>query len=263
MNELEVTKVDTKISSAVGYTEEQVAIIKSTVAKGTTNLQLAYFLSVCKSVGLNPFMKECWCYVDSKKNLLVFAGRDGFLAKAQSNPAFNGIRSCEVREKDEFSIDVANKDIKHKITGFGETDRGKIVGAYAIAFRKGGEPTIEFVEFARYNRNMGAWKTHPEDMIKKVAETHVLKKGFGISGLNSEYDFEVKSGIAKPLPQESDLELEVSTMREGMELTDKDFIAKVLKAEKIRELTSGAEKHLKKVLFEEKKYNWETGEKVA
>jgi dUTPase len=31
-------------------------------------------------------------------------------------------------------------------------------------------------------------------MIVKVAETQALKKAFGISGLQSEYDFEIKNG---------------------------------------------------------------------
>jgi hypothetical protein len=35
-------------------------------------------------------------------------------------------------------------------------------------------------------------------MIKKVAETHALKKAYGLSGLASEYDFEVVNETAYP-----------------------------------------------------------------
>lgn len=188
-----------KISKVTGYTSEEVAIVKDTVAKGTTDKELAYFLSVSKSIGLNPFNKEVWCYKDNKGNLLVFTGRDGYLSKAQSNPAFNGIRSSEVRANDEFEIDIANNKIKHT---FGVKDRGNIIGAYAIAFRKDGEPTIEYVEFSTYNKGYNTWKSHPADMIKKVAETKVLKKAFGISGVQSEYDYEVQNGVAVPLQVE-------------------------------------------------------------
>ena len=41
-------------------------------------------------------------------------------------------------------------------------------------------------------------------MIKKVAETHALKKGFGISGIQSEYDFQEKNGIAIPINSEEE-----------------------------------------------------------
>jgi hypothetical protein len=40
-------------------------------------------------------------------------------------------------------------------------------------------------------------------MIKKVAETHALKKAFGISGVQSMYDFEVHENVAKPINTET------------------------------------------------------------
>jgi phage recombination protein Bet len=185
------TTEQVSISDNFGYTASEVAVIQNTVAKGTSKVELAYFINVCKSVGLNPFVKEIWCYKDNKNNLLVFAGRDGFLSKAQTNPFFNGIRSSEVCKNDIFSIDIANNKIEHS---FGIAERGEIVGSYAIVFRKDGEPTIEFADFKFYNKGYNTWKTHPGEMIKKVAETHALKKAFGISGIQSEYDFQEKNG---------------------------------------------------------------------
>ena len=34
-------------------------------------------------------------------------------------------------------------------------------------------------------------------------ESHALKKAFGISGLQSEYDFEMRNGVAVPLGTEN------------------------------------------------------------
>lgn len=203
------SKEQISISDNFGYTSAEVAVIQNTVAKGTTKVELAYFINVCKSVGLNPFIKEIWCYKDKQNNVLVFAGRDGFLAKAQTNPMFNGIRSSEVCQNDTFSIDIANNKIEHS---FGVSERGAIVGAYAIVFRKNGEPTIEFVDFKFYNKGYNAWKSHPAEMIKKVAETHALKKAFGISGIQSEYDFNEKNGVAVPINSyDNNYSLEVLT----------------------------------------------------
>jgi len=95
-----------------------------------------------------------------------------------------------------FTLDIANNKISHE---FGIGDRGKTVGAYAIIFRKDGEPTIEWADFATYNKGYNTWKTNPDEMIKKVAESHGLKKAFGISGIQSEYDFEVKDNVAIPI----------------------------------------------------------------
>lgn len=205
MEKTEIVQINAdKISKVSGFSIEEVAIVKANIAKGVNDSELAYFLNVCRTVGLNPFIKEIWAYKDNRGNLLVFAGRDGFLTKAQRSPTYNGLRSSEVREKDEYQADIPNGKIKHT---FDFKDRGPIVGAYAIVFRKDGEPTVEAVEFSRYDRGFGAWKTHPEAMIKKVAETNALKKAFGISGIQSEYDYNVKSDIAIPVEtQKSDIE---------------------------------------------------------
>ena len=191
------TEMQKSVGKAFGYTPEQVAVVQHSVAKNTTKVELAYFLNVCKTMEMNPFNKEVWCYKDKRGNLLIFAGRDGFLAKAQKNPLFNGIRSCEIREKDEWEIDIPNGKIKHKISK-ALKERGPIISAYAIVFRKDGEPTIEIADFDTYNKGYNTWRTHPAEMIKKTAESHALKKAFGISGIQSEFDFDIKNGVAVP-----------------------------------------------------------------
>ena len=190
-----------KVSELTGYKPNEVVVIQQNVAKGTTATELSYFLNVCKTMKLNPFNKEVWCYKDKKGNLLIFAGRDGFLSKAQQNPLFNGIRSSEVRENDKWSMDIANNKIVHVIDKPLKS-RGEIIGAYALVFRKNGEPTIEFADFSVYNKGYNTWRTHPSEMIKKVAETHALKKAFGISGIQSEYDFNTENGIATAIETE-------------------------------------------------------------
>ena len=206
-----------KIANLTGYSADEIAIIKKTVAKNTTDAELALFAKTCKTLNLNPFNKEIWCYKDNKGNLLVFTGRDGFLSKAQSNEAFNGIRSCEVCENDDFSMDIANNKIKHT---FGKDDRGKILGAYAIAFRKDGEPTIEYADIKDYDKNQFTWKTHKAAMIKKVAETNALKKGFGISGVQSEYDFDVKGDMVVPLELNDEWLDQIKEAKTKKELSD-------------------------------------------
>lgn len=190
-------KTDIAITPA-DYTREQLDIIKNSVAKGTTDNELKYFLAVCRAVQLNPLLKEIWCYKDTKNNLLVFAGRDGFLSYAQRNPQFAGIRSCDVCENDLLELDVMNPANNRHIIA--QSNRGKILGAYALVFRKEGEPTLSYVEFAAYNRGVNTWKTHPAAMIKKVAETQALKLAFGMSSVQSEYEFDnTPQGIVVPI----------------------------------------------------------------
>lgn len=184
-----------KISQVSSLSSEMIAVAHKTVAKGTSFAELAYFLTVCKNIQLNPFNKEVWCYKDNSGNLLVFTGRDGFLARAQKHKNWKGMRSSEVCEKDEFSLDIANNEIQHKI---GQGDRGAIIGAYCIVFVKGCESTIEWANIKDYDKGRFTWKDFKADMIKKVAECHALKKAFGITGVVSEYDFDVREGVAYP-----------------------------------------------------------------
>jgi phage recombination protein Bet len=192
----------TKISEQVQtWTPEEVAIIKSTVAKDFSNTELAYFLNVAKSYGLNPFLKQVWGYKDSKNNIIVFAGRDGFLAKAQSDPRWNGITSDIVREGEPFTMDAANGKLTHAKD---IQSKNKIVGAYAISKPRGCEyATIEWADFDTYNKGYNVWKADPAAMIKKVAESHCLAKAYGITGLASEFDFDVQTGRAVTIDHET------------------------------------------------------------
>jgi phage recombination protein Bet len=191
----QIEKREKKISDQVKtFSQEEIAIIKNTVAKGTTDLELAYFLNVAKVYGLNPFTKQIWCYKDNKGNVIVFAGRDGFLAISQRNPRWNGICSCEVREGEKFTMNVAMGEISHNKD---ITSKAKILGAYAICKPKGCEiVTIEWADFDTYNKNYNVWKADPVAMIKKVAESHCMAKAYGISGLAVEEDFDTSSGTA-------------------------------------------------------------------
>ena len=196
---IETTVNDGKISAVVNYSPEEVAVIKRTVAKDVTDTELAYFLMICGSANLNPFLKEIWCYKDNKNNLLIFPGRDGFLKKAQQHPKFGGLRSGVIKENDEWEINIPAGEVFHKIT---KADRGKIIGAYAFVFRKDEEPTVVFVEFQRYNKGWNTWKSNPEDMIIKTAESKALKKAFGLAEFQVLEEYKVlKNGTVQALEQ--------------------------------------------------------------
>lgn len=205
-----------KIAALTGFTAEQVAVVQNTVAKGTSTTELAYFLSVAKSVELNPFNKEIWCYKDHKGNLLVFAGRDGFLKRAQQSPLWNGMTSAGVYDKDKFDIDMATGKVSHK-PNF--KDRGEILGAYAIVKPKGCElPTVEWADIKTYDKKSFVWNSHKEEMIKKVAEIHALKKAFGITVIQSDLDWEVKGATAVPVVGEirTDIEITQQTIMDAL-----------------------------------------------
>ena len=213
-----ITLNEEKIAQEFGFTAAQVAIAKRTVAKTANLVELAFFLNVAKSQDLDPFNKEIWCYKDHKNNLIIFAGRDGMLRKAMRSKDFGGLRSSEVCANDEFEMDIPNGEITHKVTSKTKEGRGAIVGAYAIAFRKGGEPTIEYAHIEDYDKKQMTWNSHKAAMIKKCAEHRALKMAFGFTGLQSEEEFFIKNGVAYPktLSIQNDYsDLNIKTQEDG------------------------------------------------
>jgi len=196
----------------LGYSDAQIQSLRLNAAKDTTDTEMLFFLNVCKSTGLNPFVKQIWCY-KAKDDLIIFTGRDGYLTNANTKKDYAGIRSSAIYDGDAWSVDIPNGIIEHKITKQA-SERGKIIAAYCIVFRKGGEQTVAFVDFNRYARTgktregelylIGSWKSHPEDMIMKVAETRSLSKAFPLPGIQSEYEWEAKDDIVQPINSEPD-----------------------------------------------------------
>ncbi len=172
-----------------GWTPEEVDLARRTVAPDATEHELALFLRLCKTYGLDPFRKEL--VLEKRRRRRADGGgydavpvfittRDGYLKVGQRDPHYGGLQSGVVREGDDFEFDVEACRIKHR---FG-AQRGKIIGAWAVAKHAQRPPFMAYVEFSEYyNPESDTWKKHPAAMIQKVAEVFVLRRQFGITGI--------------------------------------------------------------------------------
>lgn len=181
-----------KLAEMTGFKNEMLMVLHKSVAKDTTPAEFAYFLNYAKSVGLNPLNKEVWCYKNSKGDVLIFTGRDGFLKKNKENPLYRGMRSSDVCQFDEFEIDMIEGKVNHKITN----NRGKVIGAYAIVSIEGQKDTIVYLDFEEYDLGQARWKTAPKSQIKKCAQSQALRESAGMTGIQNEEAFRIKNGIA-------------------------------------------------------------------
>lgn len=177
MNEIATISQNNQVST-INFSQDQVELVKRTVAKGSTDDELKMFLYLSQKYNLDPFAKEIW-FIKYKDTPTIMTSRDGYLKIAQNNPDYEGLISFAVCEGDEFSIDAANYSVSHR---FG-AKRGKVIGAWARCDRKGRNPQICFVPFSEYAGTSNIWKQYPSAMIQKVAEVFVLKRQFTISGL--------------------------------------------------------------------------------
>lgn len=173
-----------------GYNQEQVNLIKNTVAKGATNDELQMFMYLANQYSLDPFKREIW-FMKYNNQTTIMTSRDGYLKYAQLNEDFEGLMSFVVRENDVFEIDASEYKVTHK---FG-AKRGSILGAWARCDRKDKKPFIAYVEFTEYNKGNQIWKSYPSAMIQKVAEVFVLKRAFGINGLVTKEEIDAEEVV--------------------------------------------------------------------
>ena len=171
-----------KKSSDNIWTPEQIQTIKDTVAIGANDSELKMFLSIASKYELDPFLREIWFANMGNRNIIM-TGRDGYLKIANRNPNFDGITSDVVHANDKF---LKEGDlVKH---AYNVQNRGVIIGAYAIVYRKDRtHPVFCYAPFNEYNKGgRGVWGQYPSAMIMKVAESMALKRAFSISGLVTE-----------------------------------------------------------------------------
>lgn len=173
------------------WPDERIKAIAKTVApQGTTLPDLALFLSVCHKYDLDPFVGEIWlAWDEKKKKFVVLTGRDAFLKTAMRDPNYEGVNSGAVYSEDTFIQKKKGNgevEIQHEIHSM--VNRGQLVGAYAVAYRKGRIPVTKVRTFDHYKKlhNRPAWQTNPDDMIETRVITAALRQQYNISGLYTE-----------------------------------------------------------------------------
>jgi phage recombination protein Bet len=149
--------------------------IKNLFAPNLSSKEFEFFVELGKQLGANPFLREIWAVkYDKSQPAQIFVGRDFYRKKAQSLPSYDGHIADAVYENDEFSVENGIPIHKYKLT-----NRGKLIGGYAVVYRKDiSHPFFVFVNIDEYNKNQSTWKKMPATMIKKVAEAQALRGAF-------------------------------------------------------------------------------------
>lgn len=148
---------DLAIDDKQSFSEDQLKLIISTVAKGATSEELKLFLYRCKNMGLDPLkpgMVHFIKYNNSPGTIVV--GIDGFRSRAAQTGKHTGTKRGIIRDE---SL--------------------RCIGAWAEVYRSDWQhPAREEVPFEEYSTGKGSWAKMPETMIKKVAEVAALRMAF-------------------------------------------------------------------------------------
>ena len=156
------------------------AIVRNYLVNGNgqiTDQEIVYFINLCKSQGLNPFIKDC--YLIKYGNTLpaqMVVSKDVFLKRAERNSEFDGL---------DAGIIVINNESGELTYRKGAFYREEVVGGWADVFRKNIShpthievPVEEYAGRTKDGKLNSQWSTKMATMIRKVAITQALRETF-------------------------------------------------------------------------------------
>lgn len=171
-----------------------IELLKS-VAPNATQSELDMLMYLSKEYGLDPIKKEIYFIKYGSGKPTIITSRDGYLKIANTNPNFDGMESDVVYEGDK----LIKRDNGSLLIEYGEShmnfDKSKLRGAFANITRKDRATACSvFVDIKDYGKKESQiWRTYPNAMILKVAESMALKRAFAISGLVTQEEIEIET----------------------------------------------------------------------
>lgn len=184
------------------------AILRSHSAKNLNDAEINTLLAMGVATGLDPRLGQIYAAKGEGANskLLIMVGRDGLLRKAEEFPDYMGYEAAVVHENDDFWRGDPDPDAKTMRGRAGVThrtglprDRGAIVGAWAVAERRGRPVRYFFADIKEYmpaGDKFSPWKKQTSVMIEKVPISVVHRTLINLSGVYLEE--EAASMLAGP-----------------------------------------------------------------
>jgi recombination protein RecT len=160
-------------------------VIRTSIAPTATDTEFLLFVHKAASYGLDPFKNEIFFIKYGQQARIQFAA-EAYLSKAREQEGFQAPDTQMVHENDEFKM-ARNPETKelevvtHEI-GF---PRGKIIGAYCVAYREGYRPVtvvmdVEEIAHMFTGQNKDNWNKWTADMFGKHVQQRALKRQYGL-----------------------------------------------------------------------------------
>lgn len=160
--------------SVVQFNNDQLALVKNTVAKGTTNEQFKLFIEVCKYHGLNPFARQIYAVVRNskqsdgsyEKQMTIQTSIDGYRLLAERSGKYAGQLGPEWCGDDNVWKDVWL------------SDKPPAAARIGVLRKDFAQPTWGVAKYKSYAQSTPLWTKMPDVLLAKCAESLALRKAF-------------------------------------------------------------------------------------
>lgn len=163
--------VETRQTNRIDFANDQLELIKRTIAKDASVDELKMFMYQCQTTGLNPLARQIY-FMKRGGKVSIQVSIDGFRVIAERSGVYAG------QDEPEF-IEEGNKLVGAKVRVFKFSPTGnRYQAAVGVAY---------WDEYCPVAGQDFMWKKMPRTMIAKVAEALALRKAFpqDLSGLYS------------------------------------------------------------------------------
>jgi phage recombination protein Bet len=201
------------------FSPKQVALLKRTIAKGTTDDEFSLFMEVAQRTGLNPFAKQIYAIKrrsrDGDDTMTIQTGVDGYRLIAQRTGEYAGQRGPQWCGADGEWRDVWLEAERPAAARVGVFRTGFVEPVWGVA------TTASYMPTYKDGNPIGLWGTMADVLIAKCAEVLALRKAFPqeLSGLYADVELDQADTDREPPPppvkQPTRQSARKSTAREG------------------------------------------------